>query len=139
MPKILISSIKDHELLACYITEKDNLAINEGQVKGDIFVPTPNLQRSGKLETSVIRFGSRTLSQMQIAGKKWANDLKKLYIGLVQVSASSVREVEFLDIEHTPRKKWEPLHSDIVDWFPEAPRHRIQAELVARKSAFLKI
>ncbi|MBU4305622.1 MAG: hypothetical protein KJ893_08420 [Candidatus Omnitrophica bacterium] len=140
MTTIPQSTVQDNELLACYIIGEEDIVLNEGQVKGDVFVPTPNPQREKRLEKSVIRFGDRLLAQMHIAGKTWANSIKKPkpYIGLAKLLAIDVRKVFDLDIEHTPRK-WENLHSDIVKWRLDEPYYRIQAELIARKSSFSHI
>lgn len=139
MPRIAITRVENHEPLARYVTEEElSLIINENQIKGDAFVPTPNLRRGNRLEKSVIRYGERTVDQMHEAGKTWASYFKKKYNGLLKVHAVAVREVNDLNIDHTP-KGWESLHSDIIKWFPEAPRFRIQAELIAQKSTFHQI
>ena len=130
-----VTEVTDSELIAHYITEEEAIVFNEGQLKGDIFIPSPNKQRQNRLETSVIRFGDRNLMQMRVAGKQWATNVGKSFIGLARWVAKDIRKIKSLNIEHTPRK-WEGLHSDIVDW--DTVRYRVQAKLLAREASFIR-
>ena len=129
--------VDNKEMLASYVTDKEEISIIGEQVRGDLFVPT-RLRPDARLEHSVVRYGSRTEEQMQLAGKEWGKHFKKAYVGFARILTNDIRDVHNLNVEHTPRPKWELLHSDIIDWFPEEPRYRIQAELVARKARFLR-
>lgn len=132
---IPITLIDEGECLALYVVDEAD-ALNEGQLKGDFFVPTPNKFRENRLEKFVIRHGNRNLEQMKKCGKDWADSLSKSFLGLANISAKDVRSVASLNVVHTPRRK-ETLHSDIVDWDSNIIFQRVQSEEIARKAKFI--
>jgi len=137
MVSVTVIPVSNDELVALYITEEAD-AFNEGQLKGDVFVPSPNRQRSNRLETSVIRYGHRTLSDMHACGKLWADHFRKSFSGLAQMVVHDIRTVPNLNVDHSPRT-WEALHSDIVDWALDDAQYRRQAEKIARKAVFCSV
>ena len=133
-----MTTINDNEQLAMYV-EDEKIVINEGQIKGDFFVPTinPNPPNKGRLEKSVIRYGIRDLNQMINCGRQWAKYWRKSFTGIINLIVSDVRLIKELDVIHTPRS-WENLHSDIIGWDSNIVFQRVQAEDLARKAKYLK-
>ena len=132
-----ISPIEPGEQLALYVTQEQD-PFNDGQLTGNPFVPRHALKDDKRLETSIIRYGNRSSDEMKNCGSHWAKYVKQSFLGIAQVSIEAVRMIPSLNVEHTPRK-WESLHSDIINWDLKEPQYRLQAEKLARKANFISV
>lgn len=130
--------VGDEELIARYIPQAKKIAFNKGQLKGDVFIPSVSRDRKKRFETSVVRYGDRSRSDMMECAHNWARSWNRSITGIAELQAKDIRKVKHLDIEHTPRKSWELLHADVIGWDLDAARQRVQAELLARTSQVIE-
>lgn len=128
--------INNDEKLARYMVGEESLLLNQGQLKGDVFVPTFCIKHR-RWETSVNRFAARSIEHMLSLGRKWAKRFRRKlkFVGLAEVTAGEVRGVSALELSSAQDFSNQD-HLDIVNWDSSEVRHRVQAELVARKARF---
>lgn len=127
-------SVHDSEHLARFISSEGWL--NKGRVKGDAFRPNKNHRR---LETSVTRHDGTDLEQIRTKGNAWASSGRSRplsFFGWANVVAESVRLVPPLNVENAATYR-DPNHANIIGWDVEEGKQTIQAEDVARQSAFI--